>query len=50
MRKRMHRLVGRPRGRVAVCERCGTACDQRCRADAALEQARTRAVAARVGL
>jgi hypothetical protein len=44
------RLLGRPRGRVEVCERCSAVCDDRCRADAVLEQVRTGAATSRLGL
>jgi hypothetical protein len=50
VRDLIRRFVGRPRGRVEVCEGCGAVCDDRCRADAVLEQVRTRAAAARLGL
>jgi hypothetical protein len=50
VRDLIRRLAGRPRGQVEVCERCGEVCDQRCRADALLDQARTRAATARLGL
>jgi hypothetical protein len=47
-------LLGRPpagaASRVEFCERCGSVCDQRCRADALLEQMRTRALTASLGL
>jgi hypothetical protein len=46
----IRRLVGRPVGRVEVCERHGEVCDDRCRADILLDQARTRAATARLGL
>jgi hypothetical protein len=44
------RLAGRRARHIEVCERCGEVCDQRCRADALLDQARTRAAIARLGL
>jgi len=50
MRNLICRLAGSPAGRVEVCERCGQACDQRCRANALLDRARTRAATARLGL
>jgi len=53
MRTLRHLLVrtsARSAGRVEFCERCGNVCDQRCRADALREQARTRALTAGLGL
>jgi hypothetical protein len=47
---RIRRVHPRPTAPVEVCERCGQVCDQRCRAEALLDQARTRAAATRLGL
>jgi hypothetical protein len=48
VRNLIRRLAGRPTGHVDVCERCGQACDQRCRSQALLDQAHTRAATTRV--
>jgi hypothetical protein len=40
------RAAGTAAGRVEFCERCGSVCDQRCRADTLRDQARTRALTA----
>jgi hypothetical protein len=47
---RIRRIHTRPTAPVEVCERCGQVCDQHCRANALLDQARTRAITARLGL
>jgi hypothetical protein len=38
------------RGTATYCDGCGSVCDARCRSDAPVEQAATRALDVRVGL
>jgi hypothetical protein len=50
VRHLIRRLASRPAGHVELCERCGQACDQRCRSDTLLDQAHTHAASARLWL
>jgi hypothetical protein len=45
----LQRLLGGTADNVTFCDGCTSACDDRCRSDALLEQARSRALSVRAG-